>query len=59
MRKMKLKEEHEEEKEDITEYWIDTKLITISLVIMVSVEVLIDLVIIATSGHKLFPNLFL
>ncbi|BFH72964.1 hypothetical protein SJAV_09080 [Sulfurisphaera javensis] len=55
MRKMKLKEEHEEEKEDITEYWIDTKLITISLVIMVSVEVLIDLVIIATSGHKLFP----
>ncbi|GAA5420787.1 hypothetical protein Stok01_02754 [Sulfurisphaera tokodaii] len=44
----------EKEEENVTEYWIDTKLITIGLIVGVSIEVLIDLVIIATSGHKVF-----
>ncbi|BFI74436.1 hypothetical protein [Sulfurisphaera ohwakuensis] len=44
----------EKEEEDVTEYWIDTKLITIGLIVGVAIEVLIDLIIIATSGHKVF-----
>ncbi|MBB5254107.1 hypothetical protein [Sulfurisphaera ohwakuensis] len=43
-----------EKEKDVTEYWIDTKLITIGLIIGVAIEVLIDLIIIATSGHKVF-----